>query len=38
MIIAAEAGVEGARALLPEVAEALIRLEGQSLESRLPTN
>jgi hypothetical protein len=38
MIVAAEAGIEGARALLPEVADALIRLEGQWLESSLPTN
>jgi hypothetical protein len=38
MIVAAEAGMEGARALLPEVADALFSLEGQSLESRLSPN
>jgi hypothetical protein len=38
MIIAAEAGVEAARALLDDVTEALVRLEGQWHESRLSTN
>jgi ribosomal protein L37AE/L43A len=38
MIIAAEAGVEAARALLDDVTEALVRLEGQSHDCRLPTN
>jgi ribosomal protein L37AE/L43A len=38
MIVAAEAGMEGARALLPEVADALFSLEGQSLEPGFAVN
>jgi len=38
MIIAAEAGIEGARNLLEDVTDALVRLEGQSLQAKLTLN
>ncbi len=38
MIIAAEAGVEAARALLDDVTDALVRLEGHSPETRVAIN
>jgi hypothetical protein len=38
MIVAAEAGIEGARALLDDVTDALVLLEAQSLEARPSLN
>jgi hypothetical protein len=38
VIIAAEAGIEGAQGLLEDVTDALIRLEGQSLPPGLTPN
>jgi hypothetical protein len=38
MIVAAEAGIEGARALLDDVTDALVLLEAQSLEAKPTLN
>jgi hypothetical protein len=38
MIIAAEAGVEAARALLDDVTDALVRLEGDLPQAKLAIN
>jgi hypothetical protein len=38
VIIAAEAGIEGARGLLEDITDALVCLEGQSLQPKLTLN
>lgn len=38
IVIAAEAGVEGARALLDDITDALVRLEGSGVETRVASN
>jgi hypothetical protein len=38
MIVATAAGVEGARALLDEITDALVLLETPNLETQLPAN